>query len=30
MSLKKLYRDGKFTIKPLKNFRTEFSFISKG
>ncbi len=29
MSLKKLYRDGKFTIKPLKNFRTEFSFISK-
>ena len=30
ISLKKLYRDGKFTIKPLKNFRTEFSFISKG
>lgn len=29
-SLKKIYRDGKFTIKPLKNFRTEFSFISKG
>ncbi len=30
VSLKRLYRDGKFTIKPLKNFRTEFSFISKG
>ncbi len=29
ISLKKLYRDGRFTIKPLKNFRTEFSFISK-
>ena len=29
VNLKKLYKDGKFMIKPLKNFRTEFSFISK-
>ncbi len=29
ISLKKLYKDGRFIIKPLKNFRTEFSFISK-
>jgi hypothetical protein len=28
-SLNRLYNDGKFTIKPLENFMTEFSFISK-
>jgi len=28
-SLKNLYRSGEFTIKPLDNFMTEFTFISK-
>ncbi len=28
-SLKKLYSNGRFEIKPLENFMTEFSFISK-
>ena len=28
-SLNKLYKDGKFVIKPLENFMTEFSFTSK-
>ncbi|NOZ90982.1 MAG: hypothetical protein GXO60_06830 [Epsilonproteobacteria bacterium] len=28
-SLTKLYRDGRFVIKPLENFMTEFSFTSK-
>jgi hypothetical protein len=28
-NLKKLYSGGRFTVKPLENFSTEFSFISK-
>ncbi|SFV50931.1 hypothetical protein MNB_SV-12-1106 [hydrothermal vent metagenome] len=28
-SLNKLYKDGKFVIKPLENFMTEFSFTAK-
>jgi len=28
-NLKKLYANGTFTVKPLENFTTEFSFISK-
>jgi hypothetical protein len=28
-SLTKLYKDGKFVIKPLENFMTEFSFTAK-